>query len=536
MNMPSLLDLNNLPLDAEQLRATALWLLGDAVETLLALPPGGLSNLRDQAQEGIPAGLDEWRAAIAREVLLVAATDPRRARALAQQLGNDVQPFGDELTLEALLEDGVETAGAVFPLWDRASDDGKAAQLWVLKGVDTGGPAPQILIDGDATGWMQRNQARLGVLLPRAERQATGESWQLAAEMACAALDQPGQRVRLARKWVLTGRVLRDDPGRPIRYVELGNKTSLAKLFPPRDWLFPAAVQADLSQDSLVDFRHLPTDRRCFALDAASAWEMVTGQGLLAGETVTWEELRKRGFATIHAFVSHALAPLLFSFLHLQPRRIVLWASPDMETRGRKLKDACHKLKEGGLLLCDNDSPELLDCPYFPVDVERTLRSHPTLRPGSQEPVVFNSTTGTYAMRVAPRELARLQGNMVVVYRPEKETMPTGMDEHEVLGFMALSYPGLQLTQAWLHLSNQVPEGGISAWDRLLNDRLERNPSECRSGQPEPLPDNLLVRRLLALAEAALRPDEARAWADSRRPANAPSLTGLATDEHAATE
>ncbi len=449
-----------------KLRHESVWRLGGALADLAELSPEDLQVKLALVNADLQ---EEWKAAVARELLLLAKGDARRFLGV---IGAETKPFFEKsLTLGALLADGVDVAAAVIPILVHGEQSGIAAQLWLVRGLQNQESDAALLTDGNAAVWQSQNNVTLILQMNRAKADIGGRSWELGANLALKALRLAAEKMRLAGEWVVTGRIDKIDGRAAVGHVELGNKTALSRVIPKRRWLLPLSVAAEAQQDAT--FAKNTAGMRHTAVDVDSAWAQISGHSIIRSAALQWADEPLKSVKVLHTFASDALAPRIFSYLRLKPERIVIWYSGKMKQRAEQLRDTCRKLLHG--------EPELKPCSEDAAHVEEELRADPSLQAGATEPVVFNITGGTNLMRFAPAEIARTLPNLYLLYRAETE--PPFASLREKLRFTLLHFPAMQLAEANVYFDEGVSDAEAQAW----LDLASANPASLRGREVEGL-------------------------------------------------
>jgi hypothetical protein len=365
----------------------------------------------------------------------------------------------------------VSVAASLIPLQTQGGKSAVFGQIWVVcSPIIAGSRLPKItrqrLVEGN---WPKAPEHETLIIVTDddAPERIEGRSWELGAHLAARARDglahgNSEPALALARDWIITGAF--DPESEDVSQVGMRGKLTLADTAPRRDWLLPAANQATISPE----FESKAAGRIHYAINMASAWAQVTGDGFASGADFFWNEKPLSGVEEFHCLVSNAQGPMLAGFLWSQPKKIVLWTSDFMADKAAQLKSACEGLRKPHL-----DSLEGKDA----VDIKRVgdtnlekiraaFLAHPALGRGGATPVAFNITGGNLLMRLAIMDLARLRPHLHLVYRPE------GLKNLE---FVAISHPFLQPVQSRvLHRSSDSSkEAGFAAG--LLNLTLPSN-------------------------------------------------------------
>lgn len=336
-----------------------------------------------------------WKRAMAEELLLMAAEGHTVNRDMLEMFGG-VCPFNDGPVLQECL--GKPAAVGVFPTTGKESCG--IGHVWVIEGLDYRDPMT-------AEGGEDFQQ---GLAIATSHSSVSGQSWQLAANLAIRALeanDAEGKlRRELARNWIATGTV---DERQLVGRVELGNKLSLQT---ERNWLLP--------RDNYGDISPAVGNRRIrFAPDVDSARAVVSGEGIRRGEYGNdWPGQVEAIHVLIGGDIKAALASILYSPVEAP---VHLWCSGNEQYSVVPAK----ALKE---ILCWLRPKTVVKPPHElssadMVSAEQSLRRHfQNQWPPPETSILFNVTSGNRLMSYAVQSIALQIPNLKLIYRDIDDT------------------------------------------------------------------------------------------------------------------
>ncbi len=349
------------------------------------LPP---AQLILSTAKTLPSGLSkEWKRAMAEELLLrhncgLPLSDDWLAR------WKNIPPFTEGMPLHHYLRR--HGACAVFPLAGNPLPG--AGHLWIFKSSDKQTHIPAAVSALDLP-------ADFSQVIEAEPPEWIGESYRLAAHLAVTVLRYGSTEMvaDLAAHWLVTGRII---AGERIGKVDLGNKLRLGKMV-ERRWLLPADNRDNLP----LTFPGRHGYR--LAYDTESAWNQLTGRGIIRQSSGGWPEA-----IAFHSFTSGAREPVIAAALFTNTSRCHLWHTADPFSRkaADDIAQVVNALAETAFSLHAIDSADM-------AVAERQLmeKLQPDLDAGRN--ILFNVTQGNRLMSFAVHSVARRYENLLMIYR-----------------------------------------------------------------------------------------------------------------------
>lgn len=215
-----------------------------------------------------------------------------------------------------------------------------------------------------------------------------GNSWQLAAALAMAALDEANGthfKRELAQNWIITGSIL---PNNKIGRIKVGNKHEL----PRKMFLFP--------EENRKDF-HEKTDRYRFADSLSQAKSIIREDSIQGGKVTLPASIQE-----LHMLVGDSPAPILSCGFQLNAQNTILWPSNKTRDLAEKLASIFNQHGLTASVKTMEDSEEI-DILYKKFCEEFKHK----------EGFVLNATGGNRLMSLAALFAARQSGKVFIVYR-----------------------------------------------------------------------------------------------------------------------
>ena len=215
-----------------------------------------------------------------------------------------------------------------------------------------------------------------------------GNSWQLAAALAMAALDEANGtyfKRKLAQNWIITGSIL---PNNKIGRIKVDNKHEL----PRKMFLFP--------EENRKDF-HEKTDRYRFADSLSQAKSIIREDSIQGGKVTLPASIQE-----LHMLVGDSPAPILSCGFQLNAQNTILWPSNKTRDLAEKLASIFNQHGLTASVKTMEDSEEI-DILYKKFCEEFKHK----------EGFVLNATGGNRLMSLAALFAARQSGKVFIVYR-----------------------------------------------------------------------------------------------------------------------
>ena len=216
-----------------------------------------------------------------------------------------------------------------------------------------------------------------------------GNSWQLAAALAMAALDEANGthfKRELAQNWIITGSIL---PNNKIGRIEVGNKHELRG----KTFLFPEANRADFSSEKVALYR--------FADSLSQAKSIIREDAIQGGKVTLPTPIQE-----LHMLVGGSPAPILSCGFQLYAQNTILWASSETKDLAEKLASIFNQHGLTASVKTMENSGEI-DILYKKFCEEFKHK----------EGFVLNATGGNRLMSWAALFAARQSGKVSIVYR-----------------------------------------------------------------------------------------------------------------------
>lgn len=216
-----------------------------------------------------------------------------------------------------------------------------------------------------------------------------GNSWQLSAALAMAALDEANNthfKRKLAQNWIITGSIL---PNNKVGQIEIGNKYELH--MHEKTLLFPAANRKCLENVTLYRFA-----------DSLSQAKSIIREDSIQGGKITLPA----SIQELHMLVGGAVATILSCSFQLYAKNTILWASNKTRKSAENLAIFFnqHGLKTSVKMMEDSGK---IDGLYKKFCKEFKHKNG----------FVLNATGGNRLMSWAAILAARQSGNVSIVYR-----------------------------------------------------------------------------------------------------------------------
>lgn len=293
-------------------------------------------------------------------------------------------PFGTEMpSLQELLSKSGATA--TFPL---LNEKGKPTSVRIyLTQMGTQGERDMAsLLPGDSN--LEGLKTHRVFFHNEGSCRFEGNSWQLAAALAMAALDEANGtyfKRKLAQNWIITGSIL---PNNKIGRIKVGNKHEL----PRKMFLFP--------EENRKDF-HEKTDRYRFADSLSQAKSIIREDSIQGGKVTLPASIQE-----LHMLVGDSPAPILSCGFQLNAQNTILWPSNKTRDLAEKLASIFNQHGLTASVKTMEDSEEI-DILYKKFCEEFKHK----------EGFVLNATGGNRLMSLAALFAARQSGKVFIVYR-----------------------------------------------------------------------------------------------------------------------
>jgi len=269
---------------------------------------------------------------------------PDQAKKLPDWL-EGVCPFDDTNTsLRDLLPFAKKTAMAVFPLAGQNGHPPALARLYLLQDYPGKSSRDQFAF----TTVIPENCAILLADVPETSgEQIEGDSWQLAARLAQAAIHEPDLRLTLGAAWVCTGAV---DVRGAVTQVQLGNKPELTRRS-NRRWLLPEgenfAGWSCAAEPGANGFA---------VRNLAEALTYVRECGIVPHQFVFPEDVDE-----LHVLLGNALPPVLAVCMQIFPKRLCLWYSEKTRPHAEALEKVLDALLKVELHAVPSDNMAVVE-------------------------------------------------------------------------------------------------------------------------------------------------------------------------------
>lgn len=293
-------------------------------------------------------------------------------------------PFGTEMpSLQELLSKPGATA--VFPL---LNEKGKptSVRIYLTQMGSQGERDMASLLPGDSN--LEGLKTHRVFFHNEGSCRFEGNSWQLAAALAMAALDEANGtyfKRKLAQNWIITGSIL---PNNKIGRIKVGNKHEL----PRKMFLFP--------EENRKDF-HEKTDRYRFADSLSQAKSIIREDSIQGGKVTLPASIQE-----LHMLVGDSPAPILSCGFQLNAQNTILWPSNKTRDLAEKLASIFNQHGLTASVKTMEDSEEI-DILYKKFCEEFKHK----------EGFVLNATGGNRLMSLAALFAARQSGKVFIVYR-----------------------------------------------------------------------------------------------------------------------
>lgn len=293
-------------------------------------------------------------------------------------------PFGTEMpSLQELLSKSGATA--TFPL---LNEKGKPTSVRIyLTQMGTQGERDMAsLLPGDSN--LEGLKTHRVFFHNEGSCRFEGNSWQLAAALAMAALDEANGtyfKRKLAQNWIITGSIL---PNNKIGRIKVGNKHEL----PRKMFLFP--------EENRKDF-HEKTDRYRFADSLSQAKSIIREDSIQGGKVTLPASIQE-----LHMLVGDSPAPILSCGFQFNAQNTILWPSNKTRDLAEKLASIFNQHGLTASVKTMEDSEEI-DILYKKFCEEFKHK----------EGFVLNATGGNRLMSLAALFAARQSGKVFIVYR-----------------------------------------------------------------------------------------------------------------------
>ncbi len=441
-------------------------------------------NVADKAK------LSLWLQAASAELMVLAMTDAADALIHANAVeavlpailnfgGGPLMPLLAKRCAVALVPfttEGAVPTGFLDHIWLVAEDADGECDLHEFAAWHTGKPCRVVQVK-----WRPANAPPPG-----------GRSWQLPVSLAWKALTTPEPEMRpaLAASWITTGKVTGD----AVEKVRVEGKRELEGLSKiRRRWLLPWGTEPGCKFELATK-----GGRLCYAQTTDGAWRHITGKYVTSGGEEPWPQ----NVDTLHIFVSRALGPMLLSAILALPRRVVLWASEEMQAESVALQMALEELQRRGLPVQKVEPVENLPTRDIAETQQWLVEKGQVNAAGCN---MFNVTGGNLLMRYALADLAQVNPDLLLVYRDinagevrSSENMPAMVAARESaaksLEFTRLKYENRQGHTARL-LPWRLPESIAATWlVNLGRDRMPVRADDLTGCFPDKLPNLAEIR------------------------------------------
>ncbi|NMA43732.1 MAG: hypothetical protein GX946_10180, partial [Oligosphaeraceae bacterium] len=247
-------------------------------------------------------------------------------------------------SLRDLLPFADKTAMVVFPLAGQSGHPPALARLYLLQDY----PGKSSRDRFTFTTVIPENCAILLAGVPETSgEQIEGDSWQLAARLAQAAIHEPDLRLTLGAAWVCTGAV---DVRGAVTQVQLGNKPELTRRS-NRRWLLP-------EDENFADWsRAAEPGANGFAVrNLAEALTYVRECGIVPHQFVFPEDVDE-----LHVLLGNALPPVLAVCMQIFPKRLCLWYSEKTRPHAEVLEKVLDALSKVELHAVPSDNMAVVE-------------------------------------------------------------------------------------------------------------------------------------------------------------------------------
>jgi hypothetical protein len=363
---------------------------------------------------------DDWLNALAAEALLLPLS--LRSQPPFDSLPDTAKPCGQEAPNYGNLKNR-RVSAALFPLASNIFP--LLARVWAVEGADLN--QSEIHLDGIGTFLQRANDNGVHLYIDCGVT-PTGQSWQLAADLAIKALGARvanETRLALAAEWIITGVVENDS----VEPVDIKNKLGAIQ-DKRRKWLYPSVNQTAF-EEANESFKKkkgwfVPS---ATAATVTAAFRIVAGYGTRPEQSKAWPLEVK----VMHALVGGNIITNLAAALICPPRELHLWHSSHREKSIQPAQNIKSILErqipslEGKISLHELPTHDLARAESV---LEPLFASVPT-----EEIIYFNITSSNRMMMMAVDRFARNNPDIKLIYRDVDD-------------------PGLDYVQVW-------HEGGV---------------------------------------------------------------------------